>query len=552
MKTIRSAHRVLIFLLAVGFAAQLPSPARGEERSVDTSRPGAKKLDLPDETGSFTYVIMADRTSSGPISMRILEQFVDEVNVIRPDFVITVGDLIPGYTNREKWVQQMKGFRVVMDRLEVPWFPVAGNHDIYWGGKDKPKEQHEPDYESHFGPLWYSFVHKKCRFIAFYTDEGDPETGKRAYDDAQAQKMSPEQEAWLKKTLGESKSADHVFMFLHIPRWGFASASDWKRTHKILKGAGNVSAVFAGHTHVMQYYGKKDGIEYHTLGSTGGTLEAWAPEQGFLHHYDLVTVRGEDIHIAAVKIGSVIDPRRGRDPRRVAPRKKVPILKKQKWKVDSEETRILSFPFEVPEFPEEEGLLRIALEETLDDSGDRGICYSLLDEHGMSVKNGYLGLKAVSIVDFPVPPKSRWTFLLVDGDTKLDGKKPGNSGTIEVRVNFGAARRGRPRRVKRPNLGRIDREAFKVFLKDRRFRFEQGGKVVNKNLILHFNGIVGHRGLDTTYWEIDGKGRLVFLHADRSPSVVFDKVKWLKTGGLGFEGKHRKGSDATWVLEELE
>ncbi|MHC4601095.1 MAG: metallophosphoesterase family protein [Planctomycetota bacterium] len=548
-KTIRV---VLGFLALAALACLLCAPTIcAEEKCVETSRTGAKELPVPEGTDSFTFAIVADRTSSGPISLRVLEQAVEELNVLRPDFVITVGDLIPGYTNHEKWIHQMKQFRVIMDRLEVPWYPVAGNHDIYWGGKNKPKAQHEPDFEKHFGPVWYSFPHKKCRFVAFYTDEGDPETGKRAYDDPAAQKMSPEQAAFLEQTMEAAKDADHVLLFMHIPRWGFGGAADWKRTPKILRKAGNVSAVFAGHTHVMQYYGTRDGIEYHTVGTTGGSLEAWCPEQGFLHHYDLVTVRGRTFHVAAVKVGSVIDPRAGRDPLRTAPRRKLPILKKRKWNVNKEEKRILTCPIEVPDFPGEEGLLRIAVEGSLDDTGDRGLCYALLDAHGMTVKSGFLCLKAACIVDFPVAPKTKWTLLLIDGDTKLGGKKPGNNGKLQIQVNHGASSRW-PARKAKAKLGWSRPEEFRAFLEGRRFRFTRGGKVANKRLELHPNGIVGHRDLATTYWEVDGKGRLVFLDDERKISAVFDKVKAMREGGVQLEGNPTVKSSGTWVLEELE
>ena len=78
-----------------------------------------------------------------------------------------------------------------MNGLLCPWFPVAGNHDIYWRGPDRPAEEHEQRYEQHFGPLWYAFDHKGCRFIVLYSDEGIPETGERNFSKPDCQVMSP-------------------------------------------------------------------------------------------------------------------------------------------------------------------------------------------------------------------------------------------------------------------------------------------------------------------------------------------------------------------------
>src|SRR5690606_32448832 len=103
----------------------------------------------------------------------------------------------------------------------------------------------------------------------------NPETGIKDFNNPDAQKMSKEQFDWLGETLKKAKGADHVFVFLHHPRWlgrtghrGYGN--DWERVHELLKNAGNVSAVFAGHVHQMRSDGPRDGIEYITLATTGG------------------------------------------------------------------------------------------------------------------------------------------------------------------------------------------------------------------------------------------------------------------------------------------
>jgi len=162
----------------------------------------------------------------------------------------------------------------------------------------------------HFGPLWYAFEHKNSWFIILYSDEGDPQTGEKTFGKPTAQKMSPEQFSWLDQTLTKAKGAEHVFLFLHHPRWlGRGYGDDWDKVHKRLAGAGNVSAVFAGHIHTMRYDGPKDGIEYVTLATTGGGQSSSIPQAGYLHHYDIVTVREDRISLAAVPVGEVLDVR---------------------------------------------------------------------------------------------------------------------------------------------------------------------------------------------------------------------------------------------------
>ena len=279
-----------------------------------TSRDGAV-LPLPDEEDAFFFAIFGDRTEEyrvegRPSGLKILRQAVTDVNHLEPDLVMTVGDLVQGYNTTEPWLEQMREYKGIMNRLLCAWFPVAGNHDIYWRGPDRPAGEHEADYETHFGPLWYAFTHKKCWFIVLYSDEGNPLVGQRSFSNPDAQKMSPEQFAWLRETLRKAAEASHVFVFVHHPRWtGGQYGDDWEKVHRALVAADNVRAVFGGHIHRMRY-DPRDGIEYVTLATTGGSQTGAVPEAGYLHHFNIVTVRPDHISMAAIPVGEVMDVRK--------------------------------------------------------------------------------------------------------------------------------------------------------------------------------------------------------------------------------------------------
>ncbi|MCB9876224.1 MAG: metallophosphoesterase [Planctomycetes bacterium] len=298
-----------LLLLWLGSATLAPRLAAQDSPRLVTSRTtGSQLLKLPKEDDAFGFVVFGDRTGGPVEGIKVLAQAVTDTNLLDPDLVLTVGDLVNGYNTREPWLAQAAEYKETMARLRMPWFPVAGNHDVYWRGEGKPKEEHEGDYEQHFGPLWYAVQHKHCWFVVLYSDEANPETGERNFSKPECQRIGDEQFAWLRDTLQKAKGARHVFVFLHHPRWLQQYGDDWQKVHAALAANGNVSAVFAGHIHNMQFDGVRDGIAYYTVASVGAHLAMEAPQAGFLHQYHVVTVRPEGIQVAAVPVGAVIDP----------------------------------------------------------------------------------------------------------------------------------------------------------------------------------------------------------------------------------------------------
>ena len=291
-------RRLALLLLAVAAAAhdEEEHDAPAAPRTIRTDRPDPVLLPLPKEEGVFHFVVFGDRTGGPPEGIRVLAQAVRDTNLLAPDLVMTVGDMVQGYNRTAQWLQQMAEYKLTMGELKMPWYPVAGNHDVVWAGSPPPPGHHEKNYERHFGPLWYWFPFKNAGFLVLYSDEGDRAANRKGWGRPELNRVSDEQLAWLKKALAEAKGLDHVFVFLHHPKWlpGYAG-SNWNDVHALLKEAGNVTAVFAGHIHRQRYDGKRDGIEYFTLSTSGGGIPFDVPGTGYLHHFNVVTVRKDRI-----------------------------------------------------------------------------------------------------------------------------------------------------------------------------------------------------------------------------------------------------------------
>ena len=288
------------------------------EPHIHTSRTSPKILPLPKGDDVFHFIVFGDRTGGPAEGIKVLAQAVEDANLLDPDLVMTVGDLVNGYNQTEPWMKQMEEFQATMSKLKMPWFPVAGNHDIYWR-KDakkpeaKPPREHEESYEKHFGPLWYWFEHKNTGFLTLFSDEGHPDGRPRDFGDRSQQQISRTQLNWIAAELEKMKRLQNVFVFLHHPFWWGERypGNNWDEVHQLLVKNGNVRAVLAGHIHQMRYDGVRDGIGYYALATTGGSLTPGMQYEyfGLLHQFNVVTVRSNSFSMASIPVGGVFDPR---------------------------------------------------------------------------------------------------------------------------------------------------------------------------------------------------------------------------------------------------
>ncbi|MEP0828388.1 MAG: metallophosphoesterase [bacterium] len=230
------------------------------------------------------FAVIGDRT--GEHQEGIYEQIVAEIARLRPDFALTVGDMIEGYTvdtavlNRE-WEE----YKSIVRALPCPIFYTPGNHDITY---DAALET----YRRHIGEPYYSFMIDSLYFIVL---DNSRRESNRGFDEAQL--------AWLQAELEKSRAAYYTFVTHHKPFWFELTASGHPdTTHALFKKYG-VDMVFTGHYHVY-FSGMYDGVRYISVGSSGGDTEPGISGLGY--HFLWVTVDSSGIHTAPVAFGGVL------------------------------------------------------------------------------------------------------------------------------------------------------------------------------------------------------------------------------------------------------
>lgn len=228
-----------------------------------------------------------------------LSQALDSVNALKPDFIITGGDLIMdalGQTyGRADSLYNM--YEEAIKKAGCPVYNTMGNHEIYGiyskSGADRSNAEFgEKMFEKRMGYPYTSFDHKGWKFFIINSIE---DTGRDSY----IGKIDSVQVEWLKAELAKTDKTTPIAISTHIP---FITANTQKYEGSTLANdsstvvynskevldlfAGyNLKLVLQGHLHTIEDI-CIDGIHF----ITGGAVSSgwWRGlnrnfEEGFVH-----------------------------------------------------------------------------------------------------------------------------------------------------------------------------------------------------------------------------------------------------------------------------
>ena len=307
---IRGAFASTALLPAAAFAS---SGARGFRSDEAAGQPHAW-TDVPRIGGGpLRFAVIGDHTGVGRPG--VFDQAMVQLSWLEPDFVLSVGDLIEGYTeDRAKIARQWAAVEASVAKLDCPFLYALGNHDV-------DNAETLDAWRERRGAPYYSFTYKGALFLVLNTEDpptpmaaptaakfyelvdlmqSDPDKTEQQvadriaataaadrhgeYSSLEVVKFSDRQLGWARDVLARHPKPLWTFVVLHKPAWKMQSP-DFAKVRALL--AGRPHTVFAGHTHYFTHE-VFDGHDYINMGTTGGIRQKNGP--GTMDHTMVVTL----------------------------------------------------------------------------------------------------------------------------------------------------------------------------------------------------------------------------------------------------------------------
>lgn len=282
-------HHVACFLftlLFTSFAAAQQDSATFQFDQLNLRIPKSEGSMSPEE-GTFRFAIVSDRT--GGHREGVFSVAIEKLNLMQPDFVMSLGDLIEGlFPNRNMAERQWDEIEAMVNQLTMPFYYVPGNHDFNNGVlADVWRER--------LGKPYYHFVHEDVLFLCLNTEEhmkgaGDGEIGQEQY-------------AYFAEVLKANESVRWTLVFMHQPLWTQETTGYWSSLEQLLQQRKHT--VFAGHYH-RYMKAERFNTNYYVLATTGGRSSLRGPAFGEFDHFMWVTMTPEGPVIANVTLNGVL------------------------------------------------------------------------------------------------------------------------------------------------------------------------------------------------------------------------------------------------------
>ena len=250
---------------------------------VETVKKPWTNLNFNNDPNNFQFGIMSDNT--GGSRPGVFKNGVKKLNMLQPEFVMCVGDLIEGYSTDTAVIKkQWSDINGTISHLEMPFFYLPGNHDIT--NKTMAKE-----WEKLYGRRYYSFVYKNTLFITLDTN-----------DDSDFN-LTTKQTDFVLNTLQKNGDVRWTFIFMHHPIWKYNTGGRFGKIEEALKN--RKYTVIAGHEH-HYHQAERNGSNYYILSTTGAGSALRGNYAGEFDHLSWVTMTGNGPVIANLRLDGIL------------------------------------------------------------------------------------------------------------------------------------------------------------------------------------------------------------------------------------------------------
>jgi len=164
--------KVLLLLLVVvilqGGCSRLRSGGSSDEFCYDkAAMSGAKPWtdkEFRNDPENFQFAIIGDRTGGANVQ-HTFDLAMGQLNLLQPEFVINVGDIIEGYSDDKaelhvEW-DEVDG---MLKKLDMPFFRTPGNHDI---SNNTATEV----WTERYGATYYYFRYQDVLFLVLNSED---------------------------------------------------------------------------------------------------------------------------------------------------------------------------------------------------------------------------------------------------------------------------------------------------------------------------------------------------------------------------------------------
>ncbi len=281
----RTSLFLIISILAsiITFAQEKPTVM-----TIESPNKPWTNLDFNNDSRNFHFVVTPDHT--GAHRSGILQKGIDRINLMQPEFVVSVGDLIEGYTPDQNDIEnQWTEFNNSIKHLKMPFFYVAGNHDY-------TNQVMAGLWQQKYGTDYYYFTYKNVLFLCLNSEDGATALKNPDFSDKQL--------AFVEKTLAENPTVDWTMVFMHQPLWLTPTAKNWQSVEKLLSSRKH--SVFTGHTHQYALHTRNKN-DYFVLSTMGGVNSLRGKKYGEFDHFLWVTMTTDGPSFANLLLDGVED-----------------------------------------------------------------------------------------------------------------------------------------------------------------------------------------------------------------------------------------------------